>query len=137
MEISIWYKTKKLDTVNYINVNNPNAKDIVLNLKDEINLVDPFRILYEHSKKYTWRKWNHVKQARRDFFLLSESLMTSVTDINFLPSYRSDHSSFVLSLQINKFKKGKGLWKFNNDASILKNKTIIEEVKKCINKVKE
>ena len=63
--------------------------------------------------------------------------MTSVTDINFLPSYRSDHSSFVLSLQINKFKKGKGLSKFNTNASIFKNKTIIEEVKKCINKVKE
>ena len=128
-------QNQELDTFNYINVNNPNAKDIVLNLKDEMNLVDPFRILYENSKQYTWRKRNPVKQARLDFFLLYESLMTSVKDITFLPSYRSDHSSVVLSLQINEFRKGKGLWKFNT--SLLKDKTYIEEVKKCINNVKE
>ena len=118
-------QNQELDTFNYINVNTPNAKDIVLNLKDEMNSVDPFRILYENSKKYTWRKRNPVKQARLDFFLLSESLMTSVKDINFLTIYRSDHSSVVLSLQINEFKKGKGLWKFN--ISLLNDKTIIEE----------
>ena len=61
--------------------------------------------------------------------------MTSVKDITFLPSYRSDHSSVVLSLQINEFRKGKGLWKFNT--SLLKDKTYIEEVKKYINNVKE
>ena len=73
-------QNQELDTFNYINVNDPNAKDIVLNLKDEMNLVDPFRILYENSKQYTWRKRNPVKQARLDFFLLYESLMTSVKD---------------------------------------------------------
>ena len=44
--------------------------------------------------------------------------MTSVRDINFLLSYRSDHSSVVLSKEINEFKKGKGMWKFN--VSLLK-----------------
>ena len=61
--------------------------------------------------------------------------MPSVKDIKIIPSYRSDHSSVVLSLEINEFKNGKGLWKFNT--SLLKDKTYVEEVKKCINKVKE
>ncbi|MCG7878665.1 MAG: reverse transcriptase domain-containing protein [Candidatus Thiodiazotropha endolucinida] len=128
-------QNQDLDTVNYINVNNPNAKETVLNFKEELNLVDPFREIYENARKYTWRKRNPVKQARLDFFLLSQALMPSVKDINIIPSYRSDHSSVVLSLEINEFKNGKGLWKFNT--SLLKDKTYVEEVKKCINKVKE
>ena len=128
-------QNQELDTFNYINVNNPNAKEAVLMMKDELNIVDPFREIHVDSKQYTWRKRNPVKQARLDFFLLSEIFMTSVRDINFLPSYRSDHSSVVLSIEINEFKKGKGLWKFN--VSLLKDQNYIEEVKKCINKVKE
>lgn len=41
----------------------------------------------------------------------------------------------MLSLEINEFRNGKGLWKFYT--SLLKDKIYIEEVKKCINKVKE
>ena len=61
--------------------------------------------------------------------------MPSVKDIKIIPSYRSTHSSVVLSLEINEFKNGKGLWKFNN--SLLKDKKYVDEVKQCINKVKE
>lgn len=128
-------QNQELDTFNYLNVNNPNAKDIVLNLKEELNLTDPFRELYENSRQYTWRKRNPVKQARLDFFLVSEAIMPSVNDVKIISSYRSDHSTVALSLEINEFKNGKGLWKFNT--SLLKDKIYIEEVKKCINKVKE
>lgn len=61
--------------------------------------------------------------------------MPSVQKFEILPSYRTDHSTIVLSLQINEFIKGKGLWKFNN--SLLKDMNYIEAVKKCINNVKE
>ena len=128
-------QNQELDTYNYINVNNPNAKESVVNLKEELNLIDPFREIYEYSRQYTWRKRNPVKQARLDFFLTSEAIMPSVKDIKIIPSYRSDHSSKVLSLEINEFKNSKGLWKFNT--SLLQDKTYVEEVKKCINKVKE
>ena len=128
-------QSQELDTYNYINVNNPNAKESVLDIKEELNLVDPFREVHENTRQYTWWKRNPVKQARLDFFLLSEAIMPSVKDIKIIPSYRSDHSSVVLSLEINEFKNGKGLWKFNN--SLLKDKTYVDEVKQCINKVKE
>lgn len=61
--------------------------------------------------------------------------MPSILDVSTLPSYRSDHSSVVLSVKINEFKKGKGLWKFNT--SLLKDREYVEEIKKCINKIKE
>ena len=61
--------------------------------------------------------------------------MPSILDVSTLPSYRSDHSSVVLSVKINEFKKGKGLWKFNT--SLLKDREYVEEIKKCINKIKD
>ena len=76
-----------------------------------------------------------IKQARLDFFLISETLMQSVNDLEILPSYRSDHSTVVLSIEINDFVKGKGLWKFN--VSLLKDKAYINIVKKCIIDTKE
>ena len=51
-------QNQELDTYNYINVNNPNAKESVVNLKEELNLIDPFREIYENSKQYTRRKQN-------------------------------------------------------------------------------
>lgn len=128
-------QNQELDTHNYIHINNPRAKEFVLNMKEDYNLVDPFRELNDEMKRYTWRKPTPLKQARLDFFLISESLMPSVQNFEIQPSYRTDHSTIVLSLQINEFIKGKGLWKFNN--SLLKDMNYIEAVKKCINNVKE
>ena len=45
-------------------------------------------------------------------------------------SYRSDHSSVVLSCKTNEFIKGKGFWKFNT--STLLDKDYIELTKKVI-----
>ena len=44
-------QNQELDTFNYINVNNPNAKNIVLNLKDEMNLEYFMNILKIHLAK--------------------------------------------------------------------------------------
>ena len=40
--------------------------------------------------------------------------MPSVQSHNILPSYRPDHATVILSFQVNDFKRGSGLWKFNN-----------------------
>lgn len=124
-----------LDTYNYVNINNPKAKDCVLTMKEDFNLTDPFRELYNQKIRYTWRKTNPVKQARLDFFLISDGLMPSINNIDILPSYRSDHSTVVLTFYINEFRKGKGLWKFNN--SLLKDTEYVKTIKDCINRVKE
>ena len=48
-------------------------------------------------------------------------------------SYRSDHSGVVLSLNLNKIHKGRGLWKFNN--SLLSDKEYIKIIKDIINNI--
>ena len=126
---------QELDTYNYLHINNPKAKECVLNLKEELNLVDPFREMFETDRRYTWRKPTPLKQARLDFFLVSEIFMTSVENIDILPSYRSDHSTVVLSLKLNEFTKGKGLWNFNN--SLLKDIEYAKLIRDCIQHTKE
>ena len=102
---------KELDSMNYINHNNPKATAEVLKLMDILNLKDIFRDNHPDLKRYTWRRKNPVKQARLDFFLISESLQHMVPSINHENSYRSDHSPVVLFCKLNEFKKGKGFWK--------------------------
>ena len=126
---------QEMDMSNYLHINNPKAKECVLNLKEDFNLVDTFRELKGNEKRYTWRKNNPLKQARLDFFLVSECFMPSILNVDTLPSYRSDHSTVVLSIKINEFKKGTGLWKFNN--SLLKDLEYAKIIKECIQQTKE
>lgn len=124
-----------LDTENYRNVNNPKARDKVLELMKDLQLVDYYRILNPSKKVFTWRKRNPLKQGRLDYILISESLSNMVETISIKPGYRSDHSSVLLELKFNKFIRGRGLWKFNN--SLLTDKTFIEKVKQTILKVQD
>ena len=71
-------------------------------------------------KNILGKKITHLNRQDSIFFLLTENLMPSILDVSTLPSYRSDHSSVVLSVKINEFKKRKGLWKFNT--SLLKDR---------------
>lgn len=88
----------KLDTYNYKNINNPKAREKVLELIDLFDLKDPWRELYYNEKRYTWRQPTPIKQARLDFFLISHDLISSVNSCDILPSINSDHSVITLSL---------------------------------------
>ena len=126
---------QSLDTHNYRNINNPKAKDKILDLMDIHNLSDPFREMYPETKRYTWRKSNPLKQARLDFFLISQSFYHNVHDIKIHNSYRSDHSPVILQFKLSDFTIGRGLWKFNN--TLLHDIEYIEAIKKIIKNVKE
>ena len=56
-----------LDYSNYTNINNPNARNKLLSLVSEYDLIDPWRVHHNNTKKYTWHGPAH-KQARLDFF---------------------------------------------------------------------
>ena len=57
------------DCENYLNINNPRARNVVLNLLDENDFKDPWRIMNENARKYTWRRLNPTtKQSRLYFF---------------------------------------------------------------------
>ena len=40
---------------NYLNINNPRAREVMLNLLQDDNFKDPCRIMNEKIRKYTWR----------------------------------------------------------------------------------
>jgi hypothetical protein len=46
----------ELDHQNYLHVNNPDARDLVLEQIMERSLIDPFRELYPDLQRYTWHK---------------------------------------------------------------------------------
>lgn len=57
------------DCDNYLHINNPKARRVVLTLVEEENFVDVWRLMNEDTRKYTWRRLNPTKkQARLDYF---------------------------------------------------------------------
>ena len=53
---------------------------------------------------------------------------------NIKPGYRTDHSIVELDIQLCKFARGKGIWKFN--CALLKDQEYIEMVNSLINQIK-
>ena len=63
------------DCENYLHINNPRARNVVLKLLNENEFKDPWRIMNENVKKFTWRRLNPTrKQSRLDFFLVHDSI---------------------------------------------------------------
>ena len=123
------------DCQNYQRINNPNARESILDLCAELNLIDIWRELHMDKLQYTWRKLNPFKQARLDFFLISTNLYIDVENAEIESGYKTDHSAINLTLSFEKHSKGKSSWKFNN--SLLKDPEYIQTVKNTINNVKE
>ena len=124
-----------LDYYNYKAINNPKAREELLNLKLVHNLQDPWRICYPNLTRYTWFKKNPVKKGRLDFFLVSEELLSLVNKIEMKPGYRTDHSTVEIEFKITKFDRGRGFWKFNN--ALLRDKEYVDKVKETIKSIVE
>ena len=120
----------ELDTYNYLYINNPKARTAVQNMIDSEDLIDIFRQNYPQTRRYTWRKRNPIKQARLDYFLISNQMSNIIKSCNIKAGYRFDHLIIELEIILNKFIRGKGLWKFNN--SLLKDKEYLTLVNKII-----
>lgn len=121
--------------MNYKSLNNPKSRLELLRLIEILNHKDLFRENNPNLKKYTWRRKTPVKQARLDFFLISDTLQNMSPMIKIENSYRSDHSPVVLCIKKNEFLKGKGIWKFND--SLLTDKEYIKIVKQIVIDIKK
>ena len=92
------------DTKNYTTVNNrPRMRLKINELMGRHNLIDIFRSRYPDKKAFTWRKFNTNKQARLDYFLVSEELSDEISNIEIKSKYKSDHSTVVLSFNHSNF----------------------------------
>ena len=123
------------DCYNYLHINNPKARDEILEIILSHNLSDIFRELHPEKTRYTWRKPHPFKQSILDYFLISNSMLNMVKESDIMSSYKSDHSPVFLTLKLNNFTHGKGLWKFNN--SLLYDLEFIETINETIKQVKE
>ncbi len=129
-------QNQSMDTFNYVNINNPKAKEIVIKMKEDLDLCDPWRVLNPDTKRYTWRKNNPIKQARLDYFLISSELLNLIGVADIMPGYRTDHS--IVTIGLNKGSniiRGRGSWKFNNE--LLKEEEFLKKVTDSIAKVKK
>ena len=92
----------ELDTCNYVRENNLGARNRVFQMMHNNNLIDVFREMHGSTKRYTWRVRNPVlKQARLDYFLVSDQLLSRVLECDIVPGYRTDHSMIKLKFSIN------------------------------------
>ena len=123
-----------LDIFNYKHINNKAAREDILDIVAKRDLIDPFRQLNPDDKRYTWRKFRPIQQARLDFYLISSSLSNFLSSCSILHSYQSDHSPVSLTLDFNDFEHSSGLWKHNN--SLLKDAEYIQAINKKINDIK-
>ena len=111
-------------------MNNPQARQTLLNTIETHNLCDIYRQKHQTIKSYTWHRTKPIKHARLYYFIISETLVDLVNNISILPSYRSDHSIIKQSLQITKLIRPKGRWQFNT--SLLFNREYIRQVNNII-----
>ena len=122
------------DTQGYLHVNNPRARETLIDLCNETGLIDIWRETHMEEKQFTWRKNNGNKKARLDYFLISENLFNEIDKSDILGGYRTDHSMIFLQLIKGEEEKNRTFWKFNN--SLLKDKEYVKIVKDTISKVK-
>ena len=126
-----------IDGLNYKHINNPNARQRVLKLMNDLNLYDVWREENLEKRKFTWKRKLQpgvIQMGRLDFFLVSETLINYSLEENISPGYRSDHSLISMSLQFSKSPRGRTFWKFNS--SLLNNANYIDEIKDVILNVK-
>ena len=124
-----------LDCYNYTKINNPQARQKVLQMINDLDLTDSFRYLNNNVKRFSWRKKNPVKQSRLDYFLTSHTMIDMINSCDIKPSYRSDHSIIEINISVSNFVIGRGTWKINN--SLLKNKDYLALINRVIDAEKE
>ena len=125
--------SQSLDTENYARSNNPRNREELIRLMSDLSVLDIFRERNPETRKFTWKVGCPPrKQARLDYFLVSDNIEPVITETNILPPYRSDHAMVTIQLQISTGARGKGYYKFN--ASLLRDDLFIEKIKHCISK---
>ena len=123
------------DCFNYKHINNPKARDQILENIETLHLTDIWRAFNIDENRYTWRRKSPIKQAHLDYFLISEYLFEDVQDCVIEAGYRSDHSLVMLTLGSLRQKQRNSFWKFNN--SLLKDKEYGKVIKETITKIKQ
>ena len=93
-----WNSTRiyELDNLNYVKQNNPRMTVAINQLAETFSLVDAWRTSNPAKKQYTWLLAISNKQARVDYFLCSDALLSITNNYKIDPKYRSDHAPILV-----------------------------------------
>ena len=126
----------EIDNKNYSNsMYRSKIREKIKDIINHFDLIDIWRENNPEKSAFTWRKFRTTKQARLDYFLVSENLISQINDSQIDIRYKSDHSLVSLSIKQNSFSHNKSYWKFNK--SLLKNQEFTKQVKKIITQTKK
>ena len=100
---------------------------------NSLDLIDVWRTLNPDGKRFTWRRTKPKVHCRLDYFMISSSLITAITNADILPGYKTDHSLITIHLAGNNNPRGPGFWKLNT--SFLLASEYIELIKKLLMKL--
>ena len=114
---------------------NSKSQEIVNDLAAQLDLIDAWRIINPDSRKYTWRRRRPEISCRLDFFLVSQSLMCSVTSANISAGYKTDHSLIDIRIALHSNPRGPGFWKLNT--SFLTEIDYVNRIRDVIKKTHE
>ena len=110
---------------------NVQASDFLNKYMEQEALVDPWRIQHPESTVYTWHRMRPEPTfSRLDFWLVSAAHFQMIRKSEIIPSYLSDHSPVVITIDILENERGKGYWKFND--AHLENEEFIQQVTEII-----
>ena len=121
------------DYQNYKHVNNPKAREVVESMITDLKLCDIWRDLNPDCQRYTWRRTAPFQQARLDFFLVTDSIVSLAEDSDINCGYRTDHSMLLLKFKFSEKTAHKTFWKLNT--SLLKDKQYLDEINKLIDNI--
>ena len=122
---------QRIDTINYRKENHPRATEMFQSMMIDNNWIYIFRELNGDKRAFTWKCGTQPrKQARLDYFLVSEILQPRVFEARVIPGYRSDHSMVTLEFSLTDLKRGKGYYKMN--VSLLKDSEYHGKIKETI-----
>ena len=97
----------------------------------EFSLEDIWRIQNPNVKQYTWsRNKPNFVGSRLDYFLTETGMATWVTKAEIKSSYKSDHRSVMLEINIHGVTRGNGTWKLNT--SYLANSDFVAHINRVI-----
>ena len=95
----------------------------IISVMEELDLIDIFRKLKPHIKRFSYESKFLKVKSRLDYFLIAKHLTQHVHNVKTKTATTPDHKAIKLSLKLSQVIRGPGLWKFNN--SLLKDKNYL------------
>ncbi len=122
-------QSQNKDTRNYINNNNPQAREVVITKMEELNIRDHWRDTHPSSTDMTWTKTEDNKAARLDFCLSSQSLQPYIVKTE-IGAQVSDHAEITTTVDLNKYPGRQKPWKLQG--RLLKEPEYVRRIRELI-----